>query len=114
MADQQKFNHRFRVVKPADTASNTAPEATSPRPKGPGPFLKSGLWKYSRQPNYFGEILLWWGMFILCLSAVPGNSATYVSILSPVFITVLLLFLSGIPLAEAGYQVYLLCLCVCG
>lgn len=63
-----------------------------------------GLWSISRQPNYFGEIFLWWGMFILCLPTEPVPSIAYASLVSPIFITLLLLFLSGIPLSEKGAQ----------
>lgn len=69
-------------------------------------MLSSGLWHFSRQPNYFGEIFLWWGMFILCLPSDPSVSGgmAYASLVSPLLTTLLLLFLSGIPLAEQNYQ----------
>lgn len=61
-------------------------------------FISTGVWKYSRHPNYFGEALLWWGIWIYTLPALSGS--LHLSILGPVFITVLLLFVSGIPLLE--------------
>lgn len=62
-------------------------------------FLTSGLWKYSRHPNYFGETLVWWGIWIMALG-VQGWYTLY----APLTITVLLLFVSGIPLLEAKYK----------
>jgi steroid 5-alpha reductase family enzyme len=61
-------------------------------------FITSGLWKYSRHPNYFGEMLVWWGLFVYALPFLHGWA--YAVVLGPVFITVLLLFVSGIPLLE--------------
>ena len=60
--------------------------------------ITTGLWKYSRHPNYFGETLLWWGLFVFIIPVLSG--ALWLTILGPVFITVLLLFVSGIPLLE--------------
>jgi steroid 5-alpha reductase family enzyme len=61
-------------------------------------FITSGLWKYSRHPNYFGEILVWWGLFAYTVPALQG--AAFLVVIGPVFITLLLLFVSGIPLLE--------------
>ncbi|KAF0420287.1 DUF1295-domain-containing protein [Gigaspora margarita] len=63
-------------------------------------FIKTGLWAWSRHPNYFGEITLWIGMFLLCLQANLRDKTTIVSILSPIFTILILLFLSGMPLNE--------------
>jgi steroid 5-alpha reductase family enzyme len=73
--------------------------------KEPGAVLQTGLWKYSRHPNYFGEILMWWGIFIITLP-VPNS---FYFIISPITITLLLVFVSGIPLLEkkrAGHSVF--------
>lgn len=59
-------------------------------------ILQTGLWKYSRHPNYFGEALMWWGMLIL----IAGLPYWYVALLSPILITYLLRFVSGVPLLE--------------
>lgn len=68
--------------------------------KDPSEIMQTGLWKYSRHPNYFGEVLLWWGIFICGLSLQNG----WWGIISPLTITYLLLFVSGIPMLEAKYE----------
>lgn len=65
-------------------------------PANKGRVLDSGLWAYTRHPNYFGEFLIWWGIFIISL-ATPGSWWT---ILSPVIVTAVLLKMTGIPLTE--------------
>jgi steroid 5-alpha reductase family enzyme len=62
-----------------------------------GQVLDSGLWKYSRHPNYFGEALLWWGFWICSLSA-PGAWLTFPA---PALMTFLLLRVSGVKLLDA-------------
>lgn len=69
-------------------------------PKNKGKIMKSGLWKYSRHPNYFGESLMWWGVFIIATTAPNG----FVTLISPLLITNLLLFFSGVPLLEEKYK----------
>ncbi|KAH9626659.1 hypothetical protein KSS87_014574 [Heliosperma pusillum] len=67
-------------------------------PENRGTWCNVGLWKYTRHPNYFGEIFLWWGIF---LSSTPVlNGAEWLVIMGPIFLTLLLLFVSGIPLLE--------------
>lgn len=63
-------------------------------------IMTDGLWRYTRHPNYFGESLLWWGIFVITFSAPYGWSA----FMSPVVITYLLLFVSGVPLLEERYS----------
>ena len=63
-----------------------------------GRFIASGLWRYSRHPNYFGEMLVWWGLFLYSVPVL--QSAAFAVVLGPVFITLLLLFVSGIPPLE--------------
>ncbi len=65
-------------------------------------WIQSGLWKYSRHPNFFGEVLLWWGVFIFVLPYLTG--ALYVTVIGPLAITLLLLFVSGIPLLEQSAE----------
>ncbi len=62
--------------------------------------MNKGLWKYSRHPNYFGEALMWWGIFLL---AIPSGH-WYISILAPLTITYLLLKVSGVTLLEKKYE----------
>lgn len=61
-----------------------------------GKILDTGLWRYSRHPNYFGEVMQWWGIFIIA-NAVPSG---WVSIIGPLMITFLILKVSGVPLLE--------------
>jgi steroid 5-alpha reductase family enzyme len=65
-------------------------------------WIQSGLWKYSRHPNYFGEMLCWWGIFIFVLPFIQGLS--WLTIIGPIFITFILLFVSGIPPLEKRYD----------
>ncbi|KNZ45899.1 hypothetical protein VP01_770g6 [Puccinia sorghi] len=75
------------------------------------PVCGSGVWKWSRHPNYFGELLLWWGIWLMTIESannpgVAGDSRRllYATVISPLFITILLLFLSGLPTAEKPVQ----------
>ncbi len=61
-------------------------------------WIETGLWKYSRHPNYFGEITLWWGLFAMAIS-LRGASFWWIAA-GPLFITLLILFVSGVPLLE--------------
>jgi len=63
-----------------------------------------GLWKYSRHPNYFGETLVWFGIFSMCSSVFDLEPALYASILSPFYVWVILMFLSGIPTLEGPWD----------
>ncbi len=62
--------------------------------------LQTGLWRYSRHPNYFGEILVWWGLFLIVLPLPYGWPA----VVSPLTITFLLAFVSGVPMLERRYE----------
>ena len=61
--------------------------------------MQSGLWKYTRHPNYFGEATLWWGIFLLSL----GYGAPATAVLGPLTITILVRYISGVPLLEKKY-----------
>ena len=65
-------------------------------------FITSGLWRYSRHPNYFGEMLVWWGLFLYAVPFLHG--AAFAVAIGPVFLTLLLLFVSGIPLLERSAE----------
>ena len=77
-------------------------------------FISSGPWRYSRHPNYFGESLLWWGLFVAVIPVFSGWD--FLTAFGPLFLTLLLLFVSGVPLleksadkkhgGEAAYQEY--------
>jgi steroid 5-alpha reductase family enzyme len=68
-------------------------------PANKGKIMDRGLWAYSRHPNYFGEVTQWWGVFLLALSLPYG----LVTIVGPLTITALILFVSGVPLLEKKY-----------
>jgi steroid 5-alpha reductase family enzyme len=63
-----------------------------------GRFLTTGLWAWSRHPNYFGETLLWTGVFVMGVQDYAGGQ--WVAVVSPLFVFVLLRFVSGVPLLE--------------
>ncbi|XP_043698763.1 uncharacterized protein LOC122649610 isoform X2 [Telopea speciosissima] len=63
-----------------------------------GKWCNVGLWRFSRHPNYFGEIFLWWGIFVASAPVLESNE--WLVILGPIFLTLLLFFVSGIPLLE--------------
>jgi steroid 5-alpha reductase family enzyme len=77
-------------------------------PANKGKVMDSGLWRYSRHPNYFGESTMWVGIYILALSIPYGWTA----FITPLTITFLLRFVTGVPLLEnamkdnAAYQEY--------
>ncbi|KAF9457199.1 DUF1295-domain-containing protein [Collybia nuda] len=89
VADIQKYLYKSSKSSPVD------------RP------ITHGLWGWSRHPSYFGEMMCWWGLWILCLSpATNGHlpssakAALYGAIISPTFTVLLLMFASGLPTAE--------------
>ena len=65
-------------------------------PENRGRVMDQGLWRYSRHPNYFGEALVWWGIFVVVLSTPLG----FLTIVSPLVITYTLLRLTGVTLME--------------
>jgi len=77
-------------------------------PNNKGKVMDKGLWYYSRHPNYFGEIVMWWSIYLIALSMPKG----WISIIAPITITFLLIFVTGIPLLEkamknnSAYQEY--------
>jgi steroid 5-alpha reductase family enzyme len=68
-------------------------------PANQGRFITSGLWAWSRHPNYFGEITLWTGIAIIALPVLSGWQ--WVTLVSPVFVYLLITRVSGIPMLEA-------------
>ena len=67
-------------------------------PANQGKFIQTGLWSRSRHPNYFGEMLLWFGIAIIAVPVLQGWQ--WVALISPVFVTLLLARVSGIPMLE--------------
>jgi steroid 5-alpha reductase family enzyme len=65
-------------------------------PLNKGKLMQSGLWAYTRHPNYFGEVTQWWGIWLIALSVQSG----WFGIIGPLTITFLILKVSGIPLLE--------------
>ena len=65
-----------------------------------GKIMQQGLWRLSRHPNYFGEIILWWGIFLYCIPY--GNFL--LCLISPLLLTWLLNRVSGVPMLEEKYQ----------
>jgi steroid 5-alpha reductase family enzyme len=63
-----------------------------------GRWIEHGLWRWSRHPNFFGEILCWAGLFVLAAPSLVGWM--WIALAGPLFITVMLLFVSGIPTVE--------------
>lgn len=63
-----------------------------------GKLITTGLWRYTRHPNYFGEAVQWWGIFLMAYS-VDG----WMTVVSPLLITYLLRFVSGVPMLERKY-----------
>ena len=82
VADAQKL--RFRLAVPSNR----------------GKFIDEGLWSLARYPNYFGEIVLQVGLWLLCVPSF-GRTAAWLTVLGPAFVAFLLLFVSGVPLQEA-------------
>lgn len=67
-------------------------------PANEGKFINHGLWAWSQHPNYFGEITLWFGIFVISLPLLSGWS--YLVVMSPIFVTLLLTRISGINLLD--------------
>jgi steroid 5-alpha reductase family enzyme len=65
-------------------------------PANKGKLLTSGLWSRTRHPNYFGDAAVWWGIFLLVLPCSGG----YLSVYSPTLMTLLLRYVSGVPILE--------------
>ncbi len=64
-----------------------------------GAWIEEGLWRYSRHPNYFGEMCMWIGIYIAVVEWLP-DWQPFIALISPLLISALLLFVSGIPILE--------------
>lgn len=69
-------------------------------PANKGKLIEQGLWRFTRHPNYFGEAVQWWGIFLMAIS----GGRNYWLILSPLLITFFLVFVSGVPMLEKKYE----------
>jgi steroid 5-alpha reductase family enzyme len=69
-------------------------------PRNRGKLLDTGLWRYTRHPNYFGDATLWWGLYAIA-AATPGG---WLTVLSPALMTFLLTRVSGVTLLEDGLK----------
>jgi steroid 5-alpha reductase family enzyme len=70
------------------------------RPENSGRIMMAGLWRFTRHPNYFGEAVMWWGIFLIGASAPWG----WTGVVSPIMITFLLLRVSGVTMLEKKYE----------
>ena len=68
-------------------------------PENSGRFINTGLWAWSRHPNYFGEVVLWLGIALIALPSLSGWQ--YVTLISPLFVFLLITRVSGIPPLES-------------
>ena len=70
------------------------------QPENKGHFISSGLWAYSRHPNYVGEIVLWTGVSVMSFSSLSG--VQYLTLISPIFTYLLLVYVSGVRILETS------------
>ncbi len=112
------FIHQFPSAKPFGTAfdylgvamwgigfffeavGDHQKSAFKKNPENNNKVLTSGLWRYTRHPNYFGEALLWWGLGFVALSQIPF----YYAFVGPFLLHLLLLKVSGVALLEQKYN----------
>lgn len=83
-----------------ETIGDLQLKAFKKNPENKGKLLTTGLWRYTRHPNYFGEAVSWWGVWLVALS-VPG---AWWTVIGPITITLLVRFVSGVPMLEKKYQ----------
>ena len=83
VADLQKFNFKQN-------------------PANKGKFMRGGLWNFVQHPNYLGEMLVWIGIFVACLPGIRGPE--WIGILSPLWVIVILIFVSGIPMLQESWS----------
>ncbi len=98
-----------------ETVADTQKRRFRKQPENRDRYISHGLWRYSRHPNYFGEILLWCGIAVMAYPALSGWQ--HLTLVSPVFVYLLLTRISGIRMLEAaakkrwgddpGYREYL-------
>lgn len=72
-------------------------------PENKGQFIREGLWAFSRHPNYFGEMVLWWGVFLTAARSF-SSPVQWTAVASPLFVMFVLTRLSGVPILEASAE----------
>ena len=70
------------------------------KPENKGKLMTQGLWAYTRHPNYFGEVMMWWGIAIIGFANGFGFAIPLIGLISPLVVTWLLRYVSGVPLLE--------------
>jgi steroid 5-alpha reductase family enzyme len=83
-----------------ETVADAQKFAAKRQPGGESRWMDTGLWRFSRHPNYFGELLVWWGIFLFVAKDLTG--VQWLTIIGPMAITFLLLRVTGIPTLEAS------------
>ena len=83
-----------------ETIADAQKFAAKRQPGGESRWMDTGLWRYSRHPNYFGELLVWWGIFVFVAGDLTAPQ--WLTIVGPIAITFLLLRVTGIPTLEAS------------
>ncbi len=81
-----------------EIVSDSQKSAFRKDPANKGRFINTGLWAWSRHPNYFGEIVLWIGMAIIAIPVLQGFQ--WATLISPIFVIFLLTKVSGVPMLE--------------
>lgn len=81
-----------------ESTADTQLSVFKANPNNKGKVLDTGLWAWSRHPNYFGNALLWWGLFFICLTSY----AALLTVFAPLLMTYLIINISGVTLLERG------------
>jgi steroid 5-alpha reductase family enzyme len=82
-------------------------------PENKGKIIESGLWKYTRHPNYFGEIAMSWGLFVIVITFAIGSPYIWITAIGPIIYTLLIYFVTGVKRTEEhlkkkpGYEDYM-------
>ena len=84
-----------------ETIGDMQLKAFKSNPANQGKVLDSGLWKYTRHPNYFGDFCAWWGIWLV---AVPTGWPVWVAVIGPLFLSFTLMKWSGAPLLEKSLK----------
>ena len=97
---QRPDNHDSRSSCAIEAIADQQKSAFKKDPANSGRFITTGLWAWSRHPNYFGEVTQWWGLFII-IALLPNG---WLAVISPLTISFLILKVSGIPMLEKKYE----------